>query len=100
MLIRYLTMTPEQLLDDVHDRDTFIAFVRALARERETAEQVERREPARYCIDGADGWKNADIASYLYACLDYFNEKPFHKADAEPNWRMFAEFLYFGKIIE
>jgi hypothetical protein len=48
-------MTPEQLLDDVHDRDTFTAFVRALACERENAEQVERREPTRYCIDGADG---------------------------------------------
>jgi hypothetical protein len=93
-------MTPEQLLNDVHDRDTFLAFVRALAAERENAELVERSEPTRYCIDGADGWKNGDIASYLYACLDYFENELFHKPDAEPNWRMFAEFLYFGKIIE
>lgn len=93
-------MTPQQLLDQVCDRDSFIAFVQALADERESAEQVERADPARYGIDGAHGWKNGDIASYLYACLDYFAEKPFHKPDAEPNWRMFAEFLWCGKIIE
>jgi hypothetical protein len=93
-------MTPGQLLNDVHDRDTFKAFVQALAAERENAEQLERSEPDRYCIDGANGWKNGDIASYLYACLDYFEDGQFHRPDTEPNWRMFAEFLYCGKIIE
>ena len=93
-------MTLHERLDHVRDRDTFIAFVQALANERESAAEIERAEPDRYCIDGAYGWKNADIASYLYACLDYFEEKPFHKPDVEPNWRMFAEFLWCGKIIE
>lgn len=93
-------MTPEKLLDLVHHRDSFIAFVRALAVERENAEELERADPTRYCIDGAHGWKNGDIATFLYACLDYFEEKPLHTPDIEPNWRMFAEFLYCGKIIE
>lgn len=93
-------MTPEQLLDQVRDRDSLIAFVEALAAERRTAEQEERAEPTRYRVDGARGWKNADIASYLHGCLDYFDEKPLHTPDIEPNWRMFAEFLWCGKIIE
>lgn len=51
-------------------------------------------------MDGAHDWKNADISAFLYAALVYFDDKPFHQPEAEPSWRMFAEFLYFGKIIE
>jgi hypothetical protein len=93
-------MTVEQLLKQVSDRQTFVSFVRALASEREDAERIEREQPDRYVLDGAHNWKNADIASYLFACLDYFREKPFHKPATDPSWQMLAEFLYFGKIIE
>jgi hypothetical protein len=88
------------LLEEVNDRESFINSVRALAEDREVAEVQERETSQRHIVDGANDWKNADIASYLYACLDYFEERPFHKPDREPNWRMFAEFLWFGKIIE
>lgn len=93
-------MKPEDLLEKVHDKETFIAFVEALAAEREEAERIEREHPERYVVDGAYDWKNADIASFLYAALEYFQEKPFHKPDDEPNWKMFAEFLWLGKIVE
>ena len=93
-------MIPEELLDHVRDRDSFIAFVRALALEREEAEQIERDDPETYSVDGANNWKNGDIASYLFAALDYFTDKPLHTPESEPSWGMFAEFLYFGKIIE
>ncbi len=84
-------MKPEDLLDLVNSRDSFISFVRALASERADAMRIEGDNPNVYVVDGAHNWKNADIASYLYACLDYFSHKPFHKPDSEPNWRMFAE---------
>jgi hypothetical protein len=90
-------MKPEELLDD---RESFVAFVRALASEREAAQEIERQHPNRYIVDGAFNWKNADIGPFLYACLDYFTDKPLHKPESKPSWRMFAEFLYFGKIIE
>jgi hypothetical protein len=93
-------MKPEELLDNVHDKETFISFVRALAQEREKAEEIESQHPERYNVDGEHNWKNADIASFLYAALDYFEEKPLHKPEKEPSWRMFAEFLWHGKIIE
>ena len=95
-----MSMKPEELPYKVEDRDTFIAFVEALAAEREDAEKIERRNPETYIVDGAHDWKNADIASFLYASLDYFEDKPFHKPERDPGWKMFAEFLYFGKIIE
>jgi hypothetical protein len=84
----------------VTDRDSFIAFVRALAAERAEAEEMERREPIRYQLGGACDWQNGDISSFLFAALNYFEPKPFHQPEEAPSWRMFAEFLYFGKIIE
>jgi hypothetical protein len=93
-------MRPEELLDKVRDRQSFVAFVEALAAEREDAQRIEREDPQAYMVDGAHRWKNAEIGAFLYAALDYFSEKPSHKPEDEPSWRMFAEFLYFGKIIE
>jgi hypothetical protein len=80
----------------VHDRASFIAFVEAMAAEREEAAEMERACPVAYAIDGAMGWKNADIASFLWASLDYL----FHRPETEPSWRTFANILYCGKIIE
>jgi len=88
-------MTPEQLLHNVTDRDSFIQFVRAMAAEREAAQEIERQNPIAYGVDGALNWKNADIASFLYAGLEAI--KP---SVNEPSWQLFADFLYHGKIIE
>ena len=93
-------MTPEDLLPQVKDRDSFIRFVRALAEERDAAEAKERAEPKKHALDCASNWKNGDVASFLYGGLNYFSEKPFHSPEKSPSWKMFADFLYHGKIIE
>jgi hypothetical protein len=93
-------LPPEDLLDGVVDRDSFIAFVAALADEREEAEKMERENPEAYRLGGAKNWQNGDISAFLYAALDYFTEKPFHSPEQTPSWKMFAEFLYCEKIIE
>lgn len=92
--------SPEELLDGVVDRDSFIAFVEALAAGRQQAEKLEREDPVRYQLGGAKNWENGDISSFLYAALDYFSEKPFHRPEEVPSWKMLADFLYCGKIIE
>lgn len=46
-------MSPEERLDSVVDRESFLAFVRALIEEREEAERIERDEPERYRWGGA-----------------------------------------------
>lgn len=93
-------MSPEELLEKVIDRESFIAFVESLARERETAEQLEQDEPVRYQLGGAHGWQNESISSFLHGCMNYFDPKPFHQPESSPSWKMFAEFLYHGKIWE
>ncbi len=92
--------TPEELLDEVSDRTSFIQFVKVLADERSRAAELEKENPTRYMLGGALNWQNADIASFLYGGLDSLRDKPLRRAPTEPTWRAFAEFLYHGKIIE
>ena len=92
---------PESLLDGVYDRNSFIAFVQSLAEERELAQQIERDNPDRYIVDGALGWKNGNIPQFLGAALDYFTDGPLKEPiPDQPTWKMFAEILWCGKIIE
>lgn len=93
-------MTPDDLLEVVHDRESFIAFVQALAEQRRRAEKMEQENVDPHRLHGELGWENGDIASFLEAALYYFKPRPLDPPAAEPSWRMFAEFLYFGKIIE
>jgi hypothetical protein len=92
--------TPEEVLERVTDRDSFIAFVEALAAERSDAAAIERANPQTYMVDGAHGWKNGDIDGFLYAALRYFEPGPDDRPESEPSWRVFAEILWCGKIIE
>jgi hypothetical protein len=94
-------MSPEELLDRVRDRESFVAFVEALADERERAEALERANPGNYALalGGALNWQNGEISSFLNAALRCFDH-PDNRDSEEPTWRLFAEFLYFGKIYE
>ncbi|MDG3005163.1 hypothetical protein [Paludisphaera mucosa] len=92
--------SPAELLDLVADRDSLIALVKVLAAERAEAAEIERAAPQTYVLDGAHGWKNAGIDDFLLASLVYFEPKPYHSPESEPSWRMFAEFLWYGKIYE
>ncbi|WP_428380974.1 hypothetical protein [Nevskia ramosa] len=96
-LIQYKSKTIETLLDEVVDQASFIAFARALAKQREAAVKIEAASPHLYCIDGALDWKNADISSFIYAGLAHFDRRP--EASAL-SWQDLAGFLYMGKIHE
>jgi hypothetical protein len=87
----------DQLLQEVSDRESFVAFVLALADERERAERIEQVNPDRYRIDGALGWKNANISAFLYAGLSGLEDET---QSPQLSWREFAMFLYTGKVYE
>jgi hypothetical protein len=61
---------------------------------------VSSHYPNSYLLDGAHNWKNGAIDGFLYATLQYFIPGEFHQPEASPSWRMFAEMLWFGKIME
>lgn len=91
-----------EALDRVSDRESFVAFVWALAEERELAEELERENPDYYKYGGALRWQNSSISSYLSAALSCLEDPEFfgEHISEQPSWRAFAEFLYMGKIWE
>ena len=94
MHLKERLLAPEELLEQVHDQESFVLFVRSLAKDRAMAQEIEASDPRRYSLDGALGWKNADISSFLYAASST------RSASAPADWRWFAEFLYSGKVVE
>ena len=95
--------TPEELLDAVHDRESFFAFLNAFIDDRERAEQLEHEQPERWQWGGAGNWQNSSISAFLGAASCYFHNHTYPNQDAPsaaPTWRDFASFLYFGKIYE
>ena len=93
-------MTLDELFDQVHDRESFIAFAEALAEESRRAEEIEAENPDIYMVDGALGWKNASIAQFIEHGLYHFDPDPDGKVVQTPTWKDLAWFLYCGKIIE
>ncbi len=95
--LAYRMKSLEALLDEVNSKASFVLFARALAKEREVAQQIETADRKRYMADGALGWKNADISSFIYAGLSAFSGVD--QSDP-PSWSDLAYFLYQGKVVE
>ena len=89
-------------LDAVHDEDTFVTFVAALAADRGDEvkkEHVSHSSPYR---PGANGWENGTIETYLQSAAAWavdWKKSPQYRAPANP-WRRCAEILYAGKSYE
>jgi len=86
-------------LDEVHDRESFLDFVRALAQERREKSANERSYP----YGGQPGgWESSTIEDYLSAAVAWAEDSSGQPAGLprEPSWRGFATFLYCGKIYE
>jgi hypothetical protein len=89
--------------DTVHDRESFFAFVRALAADRRASVAAERQAPSSPYGPQAGGWENATIESFLEAALSWGEDTDMGVSQglpAEPSWQAFAAFLYCGKIYE
>jgi hypothetical protein len=91
------------LLERVTDRESFLAFVRALIADREDEVAKERLRPISPWGPGANGWENGTIEAYLEAALSWAEATGVGEAQglpAKPSWKAFAVFLYCGKIYE
>jgi hypothetical protein len=93
--------------DTVHDRESFLAFVRALVADREAAVEAEQRKPTDPRVLGlvpdAGGWYNFTIESYLDAAVRWAEDSDMGESQglpAGPSWKAFAVFLLCGKIYE
>lgn len=100
-------MELDRLFNDVHDRESFFTFVRALMEDRVVAAAKEQTAPSSPYGPDAGGWENTTIESYLEAALGYAEDwarKDPHGSvqglPPEPTWSEFARFLHAGKFYE
>ena len=86
----------------VHDRDSFIAFVAALVKDRKASVAAERAAPSSPYGPDAGGWENVTIESFLFAALRWAESSSGLREPwaSEPSWQGFARFLSAGKVYE
>ncbi len=90
-------------LDAVRDRDTFLAFVSALAADRRASVAAEQQAPSSPYGPDAGGWENITIEQFLEASLAWAESTGMGVSQGlsdEPSWKSFATFLYCGKTYE
>ena len=92
-----------EALDAVKDCDSFLAFVRALAEDRARSAAREEASPSLPYGPDAGGWENITIQDFLGAAASWAEADDFcvsESSPVDPTWKIFAEFLYSGKIYE
>ena len=99
-------MSESHLFDEVEkvvDERTFIAFLSALAADREDEVAKEREHPSSPWGPGQNGWENGTIAAFLGAAAAWatgsFNGLPLEPKATNP-WRRCADILLMGKHYE
>ena len=92
----------DERLEAVVDRDSFLAFVKALAADREDEAAKEKEHPSSPWGAGANGWEHGTIEEFLgaaVACAEDSRGTP-REPPAAPSWKALATFLYRGKYYE
>ena len=91
-----------ELLQQVEDRDSFLAFAAALSEDRADEVAKEKVNPSPPYSTGANGWENGSIESYLDAAVAWAKDHGVSESALTntPTWRSFAEFLLAGKHYE
>jgi hypothetical protein len=89
--------------DAVHDRESFLTFVAALAADRRASAAAETTAPSSPYGPAAGGWENITIEDFLEAALSWAESTGMGESQGlpvGPTWSGFAAFLYCGKIYE
>ena len=91
------------LIETVHDENSFLKFVEALRHDREKDVSAQTETPVDDFGRGPGGWENHTIEHFLEAAESWAAATEFGTsqglADASP-WKKVAVFLYCGKIYE
>ncbi len=95
-------MELEKYLDKVTDEKSFLDFVRVLQADKEDENRKEKENPSNPYSHGWNGWENSTIEGFLESAVARAEDSNFGK-NLEPSsnqWKIFALFLYSGKIYE
>lgn len=91
------------VLDEVSDERSFLAFVEALKKDREADVRAQGTTPVDACGRGPGGWENHTIEDFLDAALSWAeatNLGATQGLEMASPWKRAAVFLYCGKIYE
>ncbi|AWF81005.1 hypothetical protein BTJ40_09370 [Microbulbifer sp. A4B17] len=92
-----------KLEDEVHNEETFILFLEALAADRLDEEEHEKASPTNPYGRGHNGWEHETIGQYLDASAAWANSSingsPVLPKEVNP-WKRMAQILHAGKIYE
>ncbi len=97
-----------ELEKQVKDEESFLRFVEALIRDRESAVKNEKMNPSSPYGPDAGGWENTSIENYLEAASAWAETSSFGRRMAFPEyelhdvtvWRRIAAFLMAGRVYE
>ena len=91
-----------ELVEQVTDWESFLAFVESLRADRALADAEEAKGLSNWFDEGARGWQSGTIESFLEAGVAWARAADLCSAedDASSLWRHFAHFLYMGKTYE
>jgi len=92
----------DKLLETVQDRESFLAFAKALAADRKESVKIEKQNPSNPYETDARGWENTTIEQYLESAVAWTEDwlERDEELPKEPTWKSFARFLYAGKYYE
>ncbi|WP_298064676.1 hypothetical protein [uncultured Acinetobacter sp.] len=96
-------MYASELLEKVTDSQSFLVFARALVIDRTQAKIREAVQSSMSDIFQEDEWENTSIESFLEAAIAWAEDSDFGITQGllpSNPWRLFAVFLYCGKIYE
>lgn len=95
------TSDPDELLEKVTDRDSFLAFAQALTLRRQVIEDIEREVGGPRVAAAGTGWESRSISDYLHGAVRWAKGSAASDPQglpSDPSWRAFAEFLNRGGI--
>jgi hypothetical protein len=91
------------LLERVNSKESLLAFIVALVKDRRQAVVAERENPSSAYRPDTGAWENTSIEDFLEAAAAWAESTDFGLTQglaADNLWKRFAVFLYLGKIYE
>lgn len=96
-------MELHELEDKVVDEESFIEFVKALAKDLDDENEKEAVNPSSPYGSGVNGWENKDLSNFLWTMSHWAdtskNNLPYYKKPENP-WQRMANILSAAKIYE
>lgn len=95
-----MPQNPYDVLETVHDRASFVEFVRVLGEDFADESAKKEENPSSPYSPGANGWEHSTIDAFLEAASAWAVDDRCDPSQYGNPWRYCAQVLYMGKIYE